>query len=139
MQFNQPITEQMQLDWFLKLQNDATKEYFLFGEDVPIGLTHLYNISTMKKEASVGLFIGNNHFAGTGVGFFASKFILNRAFEELGIETLYAKVKQDNLESIRYNSFLGFNLCQVDKSGFDIYYLDKNTYQQKIPILNKYF
>jgi RimJ/RimL family protein N-acetyltransferase len=73
------------------------------------------------------LFIGNANYIGTGIAFNASNFIIKRAFEELGLKTLFAKVRNSNTAALQYNAFLGFQFLKLANDEFGIYYLKKDS------------
>jgi UDP-4-amino-4,6-dideoxy-N-acetyl-beta-L-altrosamine N-acetyltransferase len=137
MEFSKFITKQMQIQWYQSIKEDSTKEYYIFGDVEPIGVVHLYNIDLLLKNADVGLFIGDTFYFGSGIGIFASKFILNRAFIDLELNKVIAKVKKENSESIQYNSFLGFSFMGMDSKDFQLFFLTKESYINILPKLNK--
>jgi UDP-4-amino-4,6-dideoxy-N-acetyl-beta-L-altrosamine N-acetyltransferase len=126
MEFQQYISSEEQELWFKKIENSNSCEYYIFGsEKEDVGLVHLASIDFEDKSASVGLFIGNPRFIGTGIAFDASKFIINRAFEQLNLERLFAKVRNSNKPALQYNDFLGFKFYEIANRDFCIYLLEK--------------
>ena len=126
MEYKQFISKEAQEQWFEQIKNNSRFEYYIFGiEKEAVGLVHLGEINKITKSATVGLFIGNASYIGTGVAFDASNFIIKRAFEELDLETLFAKVKNTNYPAIQYNDFLGFKFLQKSNEEFGTYYLKK--------------
>jgi len=128
MEFREIISIETQERWFDTIKNDSSIEYYIFGvENEAVGLVHLAEINKDTSTATVGLFIGNASYIGTGIAFDASNFIIKRAFEELGLETLFAKVKNSNKPALQYNAFLGFQFLKLANNEFSIYYLKKDS------------
>jgi len=129
MEYNQLITHEQQEKWFNKIDSDSSFEYYLFGErEKPVGLVHLAHIHSTNKTAEVGLFIGEASYLGTGIPFRASFFILQRAFQELGLDCVYAKVSKENKPAIEYNVSLGFVMDKEVNTKFNAYRFDKAAY-----------
>jgi UDP-4-amino-4,6-dideoxy-N-acetyl-beta-L-altrosamine N-acetyltransferase len=126
MEYQELISKEQQERWFENVKNNSSFEYYIFGiENEAVGLVHLGEINKITKSATVGLFIGNASYIGTGIAFEASNFIIKRAFDELAIETLFAKVKSTNNPALQYNSFLGFKFLKKENEEFGIYKLEK--------------
>lgn len=126
MEFQDFISPEEQETWFESMKNNSSYEYYIFGiEHEPVGLVHLAEIDKINKSATVGLFIGNASYIGTGIAFDASSFIIKRAFDELALETLFAKVKNTNHPALQYNAFLGFQFLKKANEEFGIYELKK--------------
>ena len=126
MEYQELISKEEQERWFENVKNNSSFEYYIFGiENEAVGLVHLGEINKITKSATVGLFIGNASYIGTGIAFEASNFIIKRAFDELAIETLFAKVKNTNNTALQYNSFLGFKFLKKENEEFGIYKLEK--------------
>jgi UDP-4-amino-4,6-dideoxy-N-acetyl-beta-L-altrosamine N-acetyltransferase len=126
MEYQELISKEEQERWFENVKNNSSFEYYIFGiENEAVGLVHLGEINKITKSATVGLFIGNASYIGTGIAFEASNFIIKRAFDELAIETLFAKVKSTNNPALQYNSFLGFKFLKKENEEFGIYKLEK--------------
>lgn len=140
MEFQEVITAEMQLNWFRNLEQDSSRKYFVFSQNlIPIGLVHLAEIDFSTKSAQVGLFVGNEKFHGTGSAIPASLYIMNLAFGELGLETLFAKVKSSNQQAIQYNSFLGFQWIKKASELFEVYALTKDQFVKNQPRLEQIY
>lgn len=130
MEFQDLISPEQQIQWFSKTQKDSSKQYFVFySYSKPIGLVHLSDIDKEKETAQVGLFVGDEGFHGTGAALQASLFILDRAFVQLGLQQLFAKVKRDNSAATQYNAFLGFEFLREVSDQFDEYQLSHKNYK----------
>ena len=124
MEYQELISKEEQENWFESIKNDSSFEYYIFSvEKEAIGLVHLAEINAETRTATVGLFIGNASYIGTGVAFDASNFIIKRAFHELELETLFAKVRNSNTAALQYNAILGFQFLKAVNSEFSVYQL----------------
>lgn len=137
MEYNQLISKEEQENWFTTIHADSTFEYYVFGEgEKPVGLVHLAHIHATNKTAEVGLFIGEANYLGTGIPFRASFFILQRAFKDLGLDCVFAKVSKENQPAMDYNISLGFVLDKEVNAKFNTYRFDKSAY---LNFLEKWF
>ena len=75
--------------------------------------------------------MGDEGFHGTGAALQASLFILDRAFLELKLQQLFAKVKRDNSAATQYNAFLGFEFFRTISGQFDEYQLSHENFQKR--------
>lgn len=135
MEYRENITPAMQQKWFENIQNKRFAYFVIYSADVPVGMIHLAQINSEEKTAESGLFIGNRLFLGTGVALAASLLLLDYAFDTLGLETIRAKVKQDNIQAEQYNRLLGFQKTTETGTGFFIWELTIQTYTVKRPKL----
>ena len=81
--------------------------------------------------AYAGLFIGNEEFEGTGIAFKASLALLEYAFEELKLETIFAKVHKENIVAIAYNKNLGFEYDGAELGPFQRLKIDVPSFNSK--------
>ncbi len=138
MEYREHINREQQQQWFNEICNSKTAFYFImYVADKPVGLIHLNQIAIESGSAHAGLFIGDQRFIGTGVVLGASLLLLHFAFDELELETVYAKVKNVNKAAIAYNQLLGFERVLKHNHEFDIYALSKAKYELKQKSLEK--
>ncbi|MEN9302393.1 MAG: UDP-4-amino-4,6-dideoxy-N-acetyl-beta-L-altrosamine N-acetyltransferase [Bacteroidota bacterium] len=138
MEFNKIISSEAQKQWFERIHVLESEEYYIFSANgIPVGLVHLSAIHPENGEANVGLFIGNEHFIGTGIALQASMFILIRAFSDLGLKRIIAKVKNSNLEAIQYNELLGFSFQGVLNENFSLYELNAVDYKKRVNLFKR--
>lgn len=137
MEFRNEISKEEQLIWFEKIQKTNSEYYIIKKEEHQIGLIHLNQIDNTSKSAEAGLFIGNPKFNGTGITLGASILLLEHAFNKLGLENIFAKVKNCNDNAIKYNKLLGFIEDKPHNSEFTIYKLKKEKfYNSKSKLIN---
>jgi RimJ/RimL family protein N-acetyltransferase len=129
MEYRKFITEEEQLLWFNNIKDSKTAYYYvIYVNEKSIGLVHLNQINFEEKTAHAGLFIGNIDYIGTGVVLGASLLILQLAFFDLNLKTIYAKVRNVNTPAIDYNKILGFQLETKHNAQFNMYALSKERY-----------
>ncbi len=123
MDYQKIISKEDQLDWFKNIQNSNSAYYIIKKGNDQIGMIHLNQINNATKSAEAGIFIGNNDFNGTGITLGASILLLDYAFTTLNLEIIYAKVKNNNSNAIKYNQLLGFTEDKAFNSEFTIWKL----------------
>lgn len=135
MDYQAQISKKEQLEWFQNLAKEHNYYFIIYSEDNPIGMIHLSKIK--DGEAQSGIFIAEHQFQGTGVGFTASKLLLDFAFEKMQLNSVSAKVKNDNKPAQDYNKLLGFKYQKVVNDFFSNWKLNKEDYLIQREILNK--
>jgi len=129
MEYQEFITEDMQKVWFKKIDNINNFFFIIEYNKSAIGLINTADIDYNKKTADTGLFVWEEQYLNSHIPTLASLAMLDIFFKLFGIETVKAKVKNDNYKAIAYNEALGFELSEVNqKSGFDKYILHANRY-----------
>jgi RimJ/RimL family protein N-acetyltransferase len=124
MEFREFITPEMQRDWVNSLKEKPVKYFVIFSGEAPVGLIHLSHIQPDNSSAEAGLFIGDSGFRGTGAALGASVLLLDFAFNQLGIKTVWVKIHRDNIPSQKYNRLLGFKaVSELPEGHFQIWEL----------------
>lgn len=138
MEFQAYITSSMQEEWFEKI-NNIQHFYFLIKKDNEwLGLIHLSNIDYHKKIADAGIFISNQSYINTSIPAHSSFALLNFAFGDLGLKSVYIKVNKNNTKALKYNQHLGFLYTEESiNSDFIIMKLSHRNYDRKTLRLRK--
>ena len=131
MDFRAQITKEQQEKWFESTLTSDNVYFTIQKDSTPIGLIHLDRFDVDKKTAYAGLFIGNEEFEGTGIAFKASVAFLEFAFEEQKLETVFAKVHEENLVAIAYNKNLGFKYDGAELGPFQRLKIDLPSFYTK--------
>lgn len=129
MEFREPITPSMQEQWFTQL--DPLRDFYFIIEyhDEPVGLIHTSGINWMEKSGHSGLFIYKQQLLGTHVPVLASLSMVDFFFHCCSLETLNAKVMEENPVAIKYNAQLGFKPAEpAAGKRFRHYSLTKEHY-----------
>lgn len=138
MEYTSHITVQQQLNWFNQIETKTNCYYFIITIlNKPIGLAHVSDVVEQEKSAQVGLFIGDLKYVGTGVAMAASALLLQFAFENLALKHLFAKVKNQNIAAINYNTFLGFDFDEAINPNFSQYKITADNYFKQKPKLQE--
>lgn len=131
MDFKAKISKDQQKLWFESTVLSKNDYFAIIKDLIPIGLIHLDRFDTKNKSAYAGLFIGNEEFEGTGIAFKASLALLEYAFEELKLETIFAKVHKENIVAIAYNKNLGFEYDGAELGPFQRLKIDVPSFNSK--------
>lgn len=133
MEYQKQISSEAQIAWFRSLQ--LAYYFVIYAANSPCGLIDLKHINLETKSAEAGLFIGDARFLGTGIALGASILVLDFAFDELHLETINAKMHQDNLEAKQYNQLLGFQRVENLNDRFEFWELTRSVYLKNRPRL----
>jgi UDP-4-amino-4,6-dideoxy-N-acetyl-beta-L-altrosamine N-acetyltransferase len=131
MDFKENISIEQQKLWFEYTVSSKNIYFVIIKSALPIGLIHLDRFDNQNKSAYAGLFIGNEKFEGTGIAFKASLALLEFAFEELKLETIFAKVHVENAVAIAYNRNLGFEFDGLESGSFQRLKVDSISFEAK--------
>lgn len=126
MEYREYITAEMQQSWFRKISINSEFAYFIiYSGGLPVGMIHLSHINTKTKTAEAGLFVAEERYTGTGFVLGASMLLLEYAFDKLGMDKIWAKVKIGNEPAEKYNGLLGFMPLPDAQNGFRRWELEK--------------
>lgn len=78
------------------------------GDDMPLGSVYLQNFVMEHKRAESGVYLGENHMRGKGIGTEAVKLMEDYAFGALGLHKLTARVLAFNKASRRLHEKAGY-------------------------------
>lgn len=121
--FQEEISRTMQADWFASLHPENDFYFIIIYKELAIGLINLKDIDWQQKQGEAGLYIALEKYRNTPLAIYASLALLHFSFEDKKLETISAKVKKDNLNTIQYNKSLGF-----EKIAEEEYVLSKARY-----------
>lgn len=120
------ISREQQLQWYsnyLKKENDYS---FVIVEKIssnPIGTVSLYNIKPETGKGEFGrVFIGKETARGKGYGVSVCKLLVDFAFKQLNLRTVYLEVFASNIAAIHIYGKCGFSFIeQYSKNNILIY------------------
>jgi ribosomal-protein-alanine N-acetyltransferase len=100
------------IQWFEKIQSDDSRLEFVIEtlQKVPIGIIGLAGINRTHKTAEIYIVIGQKEFWGKGVMLEAECLLIDRAFNSLGLEKIWAEIRSDNVASIITMKKIGFEI-----------------------------
>lgn len=127
MEYQELITEEQQRIWYANLKDN--EHYFeIWYEKEFIGLISLKWMDTFQAFEA-GVFIGIEKYYGTGLVFESSVLLLDWAIQN-NIKSIFAKVHQNNIDTIAYNEFLAFEKSD-SKGDFVIMQWNEEQFQKK--------
>lgn len=104
---NRKILLKDELMWVKKvIAEKDSKRFAILANERYIGNIQLTNIK--YSESYFGIFIGDTDYWGKGIGFTATKLIIQYGFEKLGLKKIKLRVRQGNTRAIHIYSKLGF-------------------------------
>ena len=117
------ITLQDETDWIRRVMADETSRRFaVLADDTYVGNIYLTDIT--KNDAEYHIFIGDKNFWGKGIAGEASRLIIDYANDELGLDKIHLKVREDNEAAHHLYKKLGFIDKVLDEEGFWTMQLD---------------
>ena len=127
MVYREQISEDMQQDWFATINNPGNLYFLIIANDLPIGLIYGADFNWIQKEVgNAGIFIAEENNRENKYALQASILLNDYAFD-LGIETIYIKVRHDNPRAIAYNKLMGYE--RIERDGeVDRFKLTKSAY-----------
>ena len=128
--FQEEITKEMQNEWFHSLQSENDFYFLIYYRQVAIGLINLKNIDWTTKQGEAGLYISIEKYRKTPLAIYASLALLKFFFEEKGLVKVFASVKTDNVNTIKYNQSLGFE--KVEEEKYELSNDRYNSFTKKI-------
>ena len=114
--------------YFDKMMSDITRRYFAIVADKKVlGQIYLKNIDWYAKTSCFGISMIDDSAKGKGYGTKAIKLLMNYAFVELGMETIFADTVLQNTRSQYVLEKLGF-IFTHENCNFKYYELRRGEY-----------
>ncbi len=110
------ITPEIENKWIKKVIADKTCQRFAISlkeNDEYIGNVQITDIT--KTKAEFHIFIGERKYWGLGIGYAATREMINYVKREMQLKQLYLYVNPENIAAIRIYEKLGFNFVNKDK------------------------
>lgn len=115
----EPVTRESHLQWLHSQVNTGRCiQYILECPEGDIGTAFIKNIDNFHKKGEYGIFIGEESARGKGYGRRATELLLQKAFEELGLNRVSLHVFEENLPGIRAYEHAGFKIEGVLRDDF---------------------
>lgn len=127
------ISAEQQRAWFASIQRTNKQQHFvIYYKDQPIGSANIkVNVGESllaAKTIEPGLYIADSRYRNNIVAFSPTLLLNDYCFDDLGVETLAAVVKGDNLAALNYNKKLGYQVVNQDE--FIAIKLNRTDYQR---------
>lgn len=111
-------TKEMAKEFISSIQNNSSCEvYAVYYDKTHIGNISLQNINYKNKNAEIALLFGDKKFWGKGYATQASKMLIKRAFDELGLHRIYFGTHIENIGMQKVGEKLGFQKEGVFKDA----------------------
>lgn len=87
--------------------------YFMITDkdDMLLGFVNFFNVNMEKKEGEMGIVIGDKTYWNKGIGFEASKVVIDYIFSDMEIERIYIETSEHNIPALRLCDKLNFTKC----------------------------
>jgi UDP-4-amino-4,6-dideoxy-N-acetyl-beta-L-altrosamine N-acetyltransferase len=129
------ITEEQQEKWFKSLDTEHNKYFIIKYKEKKIGLCQLRFIDFKEETAEPGIFIYEEKYRNSILGFQAIFSLLDYAFYDLELEMVYADFLDSNQRAIKFNEAFGFEMAdngeEGEDKGYKRYTLTKGNYRKK--------
>ncbi len=103
------ISEEEQKNWFEKVKNDKTCEYWIIEYDgKKLGLASIYAISKVFDSCTWAFYLGDTSIRGAGIGSKVEYNVLKYVFETLKLNKLNCTVFPTNDSVIKMHEGFGF-------------------------------
>lgn len=110
MHFEVPITLEKTIQWFNNNEdNKRRSDLVLIEAQQIVAFAGITNIDSTIGKGESYTFV-NPNMQGRGIGTKARKLVIDYAFNELGLNKIYAFTNEDNIPSCRLSEKLGFKL-----------------------------
>lgn len=128
-----------QRSWFESLDKSSTK-YFIYSLGArDIGSASVSKINYLDKTFDGGIFCGDQNFLKHWVNVWACIKIYDYAFFELGLETSYASILEDNDSALSLNKSLGYIYTGESGDNIKRFTLTKKSYIENTSSIKVYF
>ena len=105
--YNIPLDYDQTLMWYRKNKTNPSRHDMIMEYDgVPVGVIGIINIDKKKGEYYVTL--GNNDYRRKGISYEATKQLIDKAFQEFGLEKVWLCVDADNFPARKLYEKVGF-------------------------------
>lgn len=101
--------------YFDEQQINTRIVFMIMFHERPVGELKLKYINYEKKECTLGIHLQNDLIKGQGIGTIAEKMALEYAFNELGMDVVYADAVLKNKRSQHVLEKVGFNFIREDE------------------------
>ena len=105
------ISEPEHNQWFDGIKSDLLREYWVIeSASVPVGLASLYAIDRKNLKCAWAFYLADPSTRGKGIGTFVEFAVIERAFNELGLNKLWCEVLEINETVWKLHQSFGFEI-----------------------------
>jgi RimJ/RimL family protein N-acetyltransferase len=124
MKYQNIITPEQQQQWFKSINNVNFNYLMIHYQGEKIGLLNDKNIDWETRSSESGIFLGRTEFYNTFVPYLVSVAGIESTFYLLGWKKQYAHILRSNINAVRFNLQLGYQLCEgqegIDHQRYEI-------------------
>lgn len=103
------FTHEDELDWYDKTRTQEDKiSWMIYYDGKPIGNCGLFKLDFKDQNAEYGVMIGDKTHWKKGIGTAVLQAVTELAFEELNLQTIYIRIFESNLGSLKSAEKVGF-------------------------------
>jgi len=129
--YKEYITEEMQIEWYNKINNDSNYYFIIEYNWEEIGLVNLKNIDKEKKCGEGGIFIYEDKYLNSDVPFRATFCYHDFAFEKINLDYVYGQIIPANKRAIQFNKALGCDIKNSEDGNSILVTLTKENYYKQ--------
>ncbi len=113
-----PTNEELQNEWFdnyeENFKTERRKFFTIFTDDMSIGFMGLSNMNRGVGSASIFILLCGDEYRKKGIGKQSMDYLIDYAFNKLGLKSLYLEVDRENVVAINLYDRLGFQRIGED-------------------------
>lgn len=124
------INEESHMQYYhSRIETGLVRQWIIKADEKEIGTCFLRDIDYEKGRAEYGVFIGEKDYISKGIGKQCVRKVVKIAFEEMGLNTVFARVQEKNPRSVY--SFLNTGFHMMDHTE----YVEIDGRQEKVVFL----
>lgn len=138
MKYQKFITQDEQRQWFNSINNLQFNYLMIYYKGEKIGLLDDKNIDWVARSSESGIFFGRTEYYDTFVPYLVSVAGIEATFYMLGWKKQSAHILRSNINAIKFNLQLGYQLCE-GQEGIDHqrYEMTRASFEQKAGKIRK--
>ena len=131
MKYQDFITPEQQQQWFHSINTPAFNYLLIHYQGEKIGLLNDKNIDWDARTSESGIFLGRPEFYNTFVPYLVSVAGIETTFYLLGWKRQFAHILRSNVNAIKFNLELGYQLCDGQEDDHQQYEITRESFEQK--------
>lgn len=142
MDFQEYITQEMQLKWFNSINNPNNFYYIIEYQNESVGLIHEKNVSiepgVKYEDSEGGIFLFDEKYYSSPAPVLAALTLIEKGFYIFGDTESIIHIMKGNDAAVRFNQDLGYVLCEGQENKTkQKYILTKERFEEKTNKLRK--
>ena len=138
MKYREIIAPEQQKKWFTSVNNLQFNYLMIHYQGEKIGLLNDKNIDWDSMTSESGIFLGRTEFYNTFVPYLVSVAGIETTFYLLGWKKQYAHILRSNINAVRFNLQLGYQLCEGQEDiDHQRYEMTRESFERKAGKIRK--